>query len=309
MKLNKIFAVALAVLAMTSCDDNKAEDYPAFLGGINTEEGVIVDMKDAEVSMSEDFTGNNYGYIPVVLTGAKANGTVTVTVAVEEVGENPAVEGQDYVFTSKTINIPAGETEGYFELHAAGDDVENPDRTFKVTIVSAEGAKVGNLASAQVSLLDNERLLPEAYAKVLGLWSSSSSSKGTYTCEFVGYPKGHEKYLKAVKVSGFCGVFDVDFGFTFDSSTGNIGFKFVMPQVVAENAQFNVGVADLICLPMIDGSLYLSGTLMAEFDPTGDTFTFDGGAAVGLFTPGNHSSSGFMGYVSDRVETIEFQKL
>lgn len=302
MKLNKIFAAALAVMTMTACDDD------ASMNTVN----VTVNMEDAELSMSEDFTANNYNYIPVVLSGEATNGPVSVTIEVEEFGAEPAVENEDYIFTSKTITIPAGQSEGAFEFHTTGDDVENPDKQFKVTIVSAEGATVGNQSSTIVNLLDNERLLPEAYAKVIGDWTSPSSMDGTYSCKIEGYPEGHEKYLKYVKVVGLFGkpIFSVDLGFSLDASTGMIGLVWTMPQVLGQNLEFSapIGIADVVCLPYLDGGLYLNGSISAVYDPSGTSFTFDGGAAAGIFAPGNHTGSGFLGYVYDRAEPITFQK-
>ncbi len=303
MKLNKIFAAALAILTMTACDDDAS---------VNTV-NVTVNMGETQLSMSEDFTANNYNYIPVVLSGEATNGPVTVTIEVEKIGAEPAVENEDYIFTSKTITIPAGQSEGAFEFHTAGDDIENPDRQFKATIVSAEGATIGSQATTVVSLLDNERLLPEAYAKVIGNWMSPSSLDGAYNCTIEGYPVDDPKYLKYVKVVGLFGqpIFSVDLGFSLDASTGMIGLVWTMPQVLGQNLNFSapIGVADVVCLPYIDGGLYLSGSISAVYDPAGTEFTFDGGAAAGIFAPGNHTAAGFMGYVYDRAEPITFQKV
>ncbi len=111
MKLNKIFAAALAILTMTACDD----DDP-----VNTAD-VTVNMQQTQMSIAEDFSTGVYYYVPVVLSG-ETNGPVTVTIAVEGTGANPAVEDRDYMVTSKTIVIPAGETQGSFEFHPSSNE-------------------------------------------------------------------------------------------------------------------------------------------------------------------------------------------
>lgn len=97
MKLNKIFAIALAALTLTACSDDD---------DINTA-NVTVNMQKTEIEVSEDFSTGTYYYVPVEVTG-ESNGPVRVTVKVEGVGSTPATEGDDYVITSKTIVIPQG---------------------------------------------------------------------------------------------------------------------------------------------------------------------------------------------------------
>lgn len=298
MKLNKIFATALAILTLTACDD----DDP-----VNTAD-VTVNMQKTEMQVAEDFSTGVYFYVPVELSG-ETNGPVTVTVEVEGVGSTPATEDDDYVVTSKTIVIPAGELTGRIEFHATGDSEVNESREFTMTIVAANGAKIGSNATTRVTLFDDDHLLPEAYAKVIGTWSA-----GEYNVTLSGYPEDDPNYLKKVKMSGLNGdpdLNDVILDFSLDAASGLINLEIKMPQVLAESARFNppVGVVDIVLLPYDQEGLYLSGAIAATSNEEVTQFVFDGGIAGGLFAPGNHTGGGFAGYVYFRQLSFSLTKV
>ena len=180
MKLNKIFAVALAVLAMTSCDDNKAEDYPAFLGAVNTASGVTVSLPQTfEFAESAGFVN-----VPVIVNG-ETNGKVVVTVEVKELTELPAetesaVEGTHYNVTSNTVNVAPGVAEGGIEVSSIWETgVINNDRVFEMSIVSAEGAVVEN-ASCVVTITNAD----DPFTAMYGKWKFTAAASNT-TKEFV----------------------------------------------------------------------------------------------------------------------------
>lgn len=307
MKLNKIAAIALAALAVTACsdDDDKFNTNP-----------VTVSLEQTTMSVTEDIAQNIYYNVPVVVSG-ETNGPVRVTVEVEAVGTTPAEEGKDYLVTSKTIVIPAGETKGSIEFYPIGDQEENQDRTFTVNIVSAEGATVGGNTTTLVTLLDNERLLPEAYAKVCGTWTATGDS-GSYPVTIEGYAKDEEGYLKQVKLYGIGGkdkdvVNPVIVDFSLDGASGEVTLSFSMPQVLEESARFNppVGVCDIVLLPYDADGLYLSGASAATSDPEVTNFVFDSGFAAGLFKPtpgGPYNGGNFLGYVYFRTTTFSLTK-
>jgi hypothetical protein len=301
MKLNKIFAAALAILTMTACDD----DDP-----VNTAD-VTVNMQQTQMSIAEDFSTGVYYYVPVVLSG-ETNGPVTVTIAVEGTGANPAVEDRDYMVTSKTIVIPAGETQGSFEFHPSSNDDINDDRQFIFTIVSATGAKIGNNTSTLVTLLDEDHLLPEALSKLVGTWQSTSAS-GTYNCTISAFPEDDKNHLKQVKLSGIGGLSfanDVILDFSLDASTGLVNLSLSMPQILGEKIAYNppVGEVDVVLLPF-DGGLYLQGVASATSNEEVTQFVFDCGWAAGLFTPGNHTAGGFTGYTGGRAQDFTLTKV
>ena len=180
MKLNKIYAVALAVLAMTSCDDNNVEDYPEFLGAVNTASGVTVSMPTAlNCNENEAIVS-----VPVTVAG-ETNGKLVVTVEVKEVATLPAeteaaVVGQHFNITSYTINIPAGATEGAIEMTPIWETgVINNDRVFEMSIVSAEGAVVEN-ASCVVTITNAD----DPFTAMYGKWKFTAAASNT-TKEFV----------------------------------------------------------------------------------------------------------------------------
>lgn len=166
MKIYKYFAFALAVLSMSACDDNKVEDYPGFLGAVNTASGVTVDL-DQTFSFNEN---QSMVYVPVNVTGT-TNGKVVVTVEVKEAVENPAKEVENYNVTSKTINIPEGEATGYVEISPVWEQgVINDDRHFTMTITKVEGATVGN-ANCDLTIVN----VDDAYTMMAGSWTLTAT--------------------------------------------------------------------------------------------------------------------------------------
>lgn len=223
MKLNKIFAVALAVATLTSCDHDTAEDYPAFLGGVNSAAGVTV-------SLPSEFSANENEMpfmIPVTVSG-KANGKVTVTVQTKQLtqvpeGLEPAIEKDHYIFTSYTVNIPAGETTGYFEVMPVWIQGEiNDDRVFDISIVKVEGATVAN-ADCRVTIAN----IDDPFTAMYGKWKftaqgSTSSVAKEYTLNVTGPSPDSEYYgheLYAYGLRGMSYVF-LPLNFEYDAETG-----------------------------------------------------------------------------------------
>lgn len=166
MKLYKYFAFALAMLSLSACDDNKVEDYPGFLGAVNTASDVTVDL-DPTFSFNENQT---MVYVPVNVSGT-TNGKIVVTVEVKEAVENPAKEVENYNITSKTINIPEGEATGYVEITPVWEQgVINDDRKFSMTITKVEGATVGN-ANCDLTIVN----VDDAYTMMAGSWTLTAT--------------------------------------------------------------------------------------------------------------------------------------
>ena len=63
MKLNKIFAIALAALTLTACSD---DDDNNFLGGVNSAKGVTVEMGNSQFTAQES---EEFFYVPVAVRG------------------------------------------------------------------------------------------------------------------------------------------------------------------------------------------------------------------------------------------------
>lgn len=222
MKLNKIFAVALAVLAMTSCDDNNVEDYPNFLGGVNTAGNVTVSLP-ATFSANEN---ESPFMIPVTVSG-ETNGKVVVTVQTKTLtsvpeGLEPAKEQEHYIFTSYTVNIPAGETTGYIEVMPVWIQGEiNDDRVFELSIVKVEGATVAN-GDCQVTIAN----IDDPYTAMYGKWKftaegCTSGVAKEYTLTISGPSSDSEYYgheLYAYGLRGLSYVF-LPLNFEYDAET------------------------------------------------------------------------------------------
>lgn len=156
IKLLMLLAVVTFFGACSSDDDswNSAAD-------------VTVSMKNPTMVIKENMGLTN---VPIEVKG-KTNGNVYVTLAVKEVGSNPAKEDVHYYITDKTISI--SDSIGYVEVEPVDDDEINTDRTFEITIVEAKGAKIGN-ATTQVSLKDNDS---QIYEKLQGKWKLTGVSR------------------------------------------------------------------------------------------------------------------------------------
>lgn len=156
IKLLMLLAVVTFFGACSSDDDswNSAAD-------------VTVSMKNPTMVIKENMGLTN---VPIEVKG-KTNGNVYVTLAVKEVGSNPAKEDVHYYITDKTISI--SDSIGYVEVEPVDDDEINTDRTFEITIVEAKGAEIGN-ATTQVSLRDNDS---QIYEKLQGKWKLTGVSR------------------------------------------------------------------------------------------------------------------------------------
>lgn len=133
----------------------------------NSAADVTVSMKNPTMVIKENMGLTN---VPIEVKG-KTNGNVYVTLAVKEVGSNPAKEDVHYYITDKTISI--SDSIGYVEVEPVDDDGINADRTFEITIVEAKGAEIGN-ATTQVSLKDNDS---QIYEKLQGKWKLTGVSR------------------------------------------------------------------------------------------------------------------------------------
>lgn len=297
MKLNRIFAIALAALTMTACSDDDDTDF-------NTASDVTVNMEAATMTIPED---NNGMYnVPITVTG-KANGMIKVTVEMQEVGSNPAKADKHYIVTSDYVYIPAGDETGNIEFHATGDEEINEDRTFSIKIVKVEGAKIGTETTTTITLVDDDHLIPDALNKLQGSWIAS----GTYLCTIEAYPDGDPNHTKKVKLLGLGGDPDLNpiiCDFKVDGVTEKISLDIECPQTLDTNVNFDtIGIYDILALPY-SGGLYLSGTISAQSNGDATFFGFDGGIYACLFTPGDYSAGGFSGYTYFRIQQLTLSK-
>lgn len=155
MKYIKLLSLLVAVLFLGACSDDDVKK--------NSAADVTVSMGTATISPRESA---GIVSLPIKVEGP-TNGMVSVTVETREVGSNPAVENTHYYVTTKKINITG--SEGYVELEMVDNEEINDPRTFEVTIVKVEHAKLNEAAkTTTVEIRDNDS---EPYDRLQGAWT------------------------------------------------------------------------------------------------------------------------------------------
>lgn len=155
MKYIKLLSLLVAVLFLGACSDDDVKK--------NSAADVTVSMGTATLSPRESA---GIVSLPIKVEGP-TNGMVSVTVETREVGSNPAVENTHYYVTTKKINITG--SEGYVELEMVDNEEINDPRTFEVTIVKVEHAKLNEAAkTTTVEIRDNDH---EPYDRLQGTWT------------------------------------------------------------------------------------------------------------------------------------------
>lgn len=145
--------MAIASL-FASCDDDDNNTNVS---------GTTVEFADATYSANEN---GGVFQIPVTVKGLR-NGDIHFRVSTSETGENPAKEEVNYMVTSKYITVKADSatsTTTYVEIKAIDDLQMTGDRTFNVTIESADGATIGSNKTTTVTIVDND----ESYYSMFG---------------------------------------------------------------------------------------------------------------------------------------------
>lgn len=273
MKLNKILAFAVAALAMTACSDDKVEDYPSFLGGVNTASGVTVSLPQ---TFEADENEQPF-YLPVEVTG-EANGKIVVNVEVKELTSTPANTEpakpiEHYNITAKTVNIPGDEKTGYVEIYPVWEPgVINDDRVFEISITSAQGATVGN-ATCRVTIVN----IDDAYTSMCGTWKLTgidrNGAEQTYNINMKTVAAGSEDYGSVLYGFGIFGESDYLLPFTdfeFDEVTGQGTVKLGVGEMMTDGLAFNygssVGVAFPVLLIRTASGLTMSYEAVCTFD-------------------------------------------
>lgn len=155
MKYIKLLSLLVAVLFLGACSDDDVKK--------NSAADVTVSMGEATISPRESA---GIVSLPIKVEGP-TNGMVSVTVETREVGSNSAVENTHYYVTTKKINITG--SEGYVELEMVDNEEINDPRTFEVTIVKVEHAKLNEAAkTTTVEIRDNDH---EPYDRLQGTWT------------------------------------------------------------------------------------------------------------------------------------------
>lgn len=156
MKYIKLFLLmVLAVPFISSCSDDD-ENTAECTVGFETDEITVSEFSDGYVN------------IPIAVKGRR-NGPVHINVSATPTGDTPAVEGENYAITDKTLNINADTLSTgvvNVELRLIDDYVMNKNRQFMLTIESVEGAQVDR-RQILVTISDNDG---DFYAAFAGKW-------------------------------------------------------------------------------------------------------------------------------------------
>lgn len=292
MKYVKIFALALGLASLTACSDS--DDY-------NSASGVTVEMGKSEIQVKEN---KGKFFVPVTLTG-DANGPVKVNLKIEASGPNPALPFEDrngswdgdYIVTSETLNIPEGVSSVNVEINTVDNREENEDKTFIITIASAEGAAIGSQSSTTVIIKDNDSL---PYEKIQGEWTLSGFSiyekeDVKLTCRIDGYEEGEPGFDSKLLLKD---IFKADsneegtelaMAFIYDEATGEAYVDIDLPQMMGQfrtTSNYIWGFAGIVedgQLASIGGGT-IRGTVSADYN----TITFEPDATfVGFVASAN----------------------
>lgn len=243
MKLNKIFAIALAALTMTACSDD--DDYD-----VNSMGGVSVSMANASFTIGENV---EYFDVPLQVTG-ETNGQVVVTLEVTEGPANPedtnhptepAQEGTHFYVTSKVVRIPAGKSTFGIEVRNEWEQgFINDDRVFTIKIVSAEGATIGAQKDCVVTIAN----IDDAYTSMLGQWSFTGdylftgTNPQTTPLTFDIPSPDTEEYGNTLFAYGLRGRSEcyLTFSFEFDDETQEVTMNLLTGTLASESV-YNFG--------------------------------------------------------------------
>lgn len=281
MKYLKILAFSLGTLLVSSCSDDKVD--------FNTEPGVTVEMGESQMTVSE-MEGSFY--VPVKLEG-KSNGNVKVTVKVEGTGNNPALPFEEingewsgnYILTSATLTISSDQDGASLEFDTVDDFSINEDRTFAVTIVSAEGATIGTRNSTLVTLEDNDN---DPYERIQGNYKMNCID-GTGMARMVnvsvkGVPKTSPYYGSLLNVTGLTAPYAENFAsegssmqaaFDVDPETGDPMMYLLMPQDIGKCTY-----ADDLRVFALKGLSLAQGEIPATLSEDGRSISFPEDAQI-----------------------------
>ena len=311
MKLNKIFAIALAALTMTACSD----DAEGPVININTASGVTVEMQDATMTKPENEGLFN---VPFKITG-EANGYVHVTVKCEPVAATsttePAVENTNYVVTSKSINVPA-DGSASVEINPIWErKVPNDPRVFKITIVSAEGATIGQQASCTITLEDAD----DTYTMMTGNWQLSAINASTgepveYTVTIKTPEVSSEYFGTELYAFGIFGESDYLLPFVdvkIDKVTGagtmQLGYGSMMTDGIVFNYGAPVGQAFPVCMYRNGSSVSMSHEAICTVNEAQTEIVIPDDATVfgGLYS---YPAQQFTGYGVGYIRNIKLTR-
>lgn len=290
MKYLKYLMLAVLTLSFAACSDDDNE--------WNTTADTTVSLPAEGVTVRE--TRGIYK-VPVQVSGSR-NGTVKVTVEVKETGANPAKENVNYMLTSKTSIVSADtvSTDGYIELETIDDDEINEDRTFEMTIVSAEGAKIGN-ATTIVTIKDNDS---NPYDRLQGSYTLTAPNPFedgtiTETVKIEAPEAGSSDYGKKLYLTGMNG-YDwnyLELNYKYDENTGEGSVYATMPQTNVTGVNFGADApsADITLYTITPEGRLSTDNITGHWNAGFTEVTFDNGLYAAVIYNGQRLG-GWFGY-------------
>ena len=299
MKYIKLLSLLVAVLFLGACSDDDVKK--------NSAADVTVSMGTATISPRESA---GIVSLPIKVEGP-TNGMVSVTVETRVVGSNPAVENTHYYVTTKKINITG--SEGYVELEMVDDDEINDPRTFEVTIVKVEHAKLNEAAkTTTVEIRDNDH---EPYDRLQGTWKMTykdyNGNEQTQKVTITGADDPSEYiYNKLLYVEGMLlEKSKAQLSFNFDSANNTCYVSFT--NFMKYNWYTGLELQGIskpvdILLGRLEGNNISQSPVEGEVQDDFKTIKFESGATIGfIFTNPDTGGLSLIETMSDIVLTKE----
>lgn len=273
MKNLKIYALFLCSVMVAACSD----DDETFNTGT-----AAVNLQETEMTVKESA---GLCTVPVVVTG-EHNGNIRVTIELED---HNAKEDEDYIVTTKTLVIPAGQEVADFEFRTVDDNIINGDRSFDFVITDVQGASIGTNNRLAVTIKDNDS---DLYETLAGTWIFTgtasavtvSNVKVSFSVKVSTAEEGteaYENYLVCSNEAGFDPDNDIAWQFSwrlkyeYVPSTRKIHLSIVPGEDVASYGPYTIRFRRLA----LDGSS--SDVYQGEYDAETKTVTFENANLIG----------------------------
>ena len=273
MNYLKIYTLLLCAVLITACSDDE-EQFNSGAATVSLQETVMTVKESAGLCT-----------VPVVVTG-EHTGTIRVTF---ELKDHTAKEDENYIVTTKTLLIPAGQETINFEFKTVDDKDVNDDRSFDIEITDVKGASIGTNNRLTVTIKDNDSSF---YETISGTWVFTGTASATNASNVqVGFSvkvntaeegtEAYEHYLVCSNKNGFDPDNDIEWEFSwrlhyeYDSAAQKTYLSIVPGEDVASYGPYTIRFRRLA----LDGST--SDVYCGEYDVETKTVTFENANLIG----------------------------
>lgn len=294
MKFSKIFLLAGVAFAFASCSEK--EEW-------NTTGEAVVGMAKAELTVSEAVGMFN---IPFVVAGDR-NAPVQVTFEVAPLEETeklaPAIADENYLVTSKVVNVSAEAASGNIEVIAVNDEkVNEKNRAFVVTIISVNGGTIDEANKTTIVTLKD----PSPYEAMAGKWTMTTAGGSKWNVTVHAATEDDPDYNKVLYVTGMMGydwtVLTMPYSYNYEEGKPEVYIK--ATELFAEGVSFSgIGVCDIYLYNLVGNSL-TAQDFAATVSADGKTIDF----GESTFTGALFSGGAFTGYVWFRESGVKMTR-